>query len=56
MNCGFVLVRLTDKEATFVLLQIYNAKIRGIFPLGTREVLHFRNSKELVEEQEVYLD
>ena len=32
---------LTDKEATFVLLQIYNAKIRAfrrIFPIGTGEV------------------
>ena len=32
---------LTDKEATFVLLQIYNAKIqsfRRIFPRGVREV------------------
>ena len=35
---------LTDKEATFVLLQIYNVKIRafrGIFPLGAREVGNF---------------
>ena len=32
---------LTDKEATFVLLQIYNAKVhtfRGIFPVQAREV------------------
>ena len=35
---------LTDKEATFVLLQMYNAKIRafcGIFPVGAREVGNF---------------
>ena len=35
---------LTDKEATFVLLQIYNAKIcafRGIFSVGAREVGSF---------------
>ena len=35
---------LTDKEATFVVLQMYNAKIRafrGIFPLGAREVGSF---------------
>ena len=35
---------LTDKEATFVFLQIYNVKIRafrGIFPLGAREVGNF---------------
>ena len=35
---------LTDKEATFVLLQIYNAKIRAfrrIFPAGAREVGNF---------------
>ena len=35
---------LTDKEATFVLLQIYNAKIRafrGVFPVGAREVGNF---------------
>ena len=35
---------LTDKEATFVFLQIYNAKIcafRGIFPVGAREVGSF---------------
>ena len=31
---------LTDKEATFVLLQIFNAKIRafrGLFPQGARD-------------------
>ena len=35
---------LTDKEATFALLQIYNAKIcafRGIFPKGARDVGNF---------------
>ena len=35
---------LTDKEATFLLLQIYNAKIcafRGIFPIGAKEVGNF---------------
>ena len=45
---------VTDKEATFVLLQIYNAKIRafrGIFPLGTREVGTF----DIFETQRILL-
>ena len=45
---------LTDKEATFVVLQIYNAKIRafrGIFPLGAREVGSF----DIFETQRILL-